>query len=68
MKAAVAGVLRERRRHAATRDGAGGQDAVEAEVISLLYGDAAVRHRTFDTQPSHIWHPPAESRSAAGRK
>ena len=58
VKAAVASVLRERRRHATVRsapDGVGDQGAIEAEVISLLYGDAAVRHRAFDTQPSHIW-------------
>jgi hypothetical protein len=57
MKAAVVGVMRERRRHATTRfvpGGAGEQEAVEAEIIALLYGDAGVRHRAFDTQPSHI--------------
>jgi hypothetical protein len=58
VKAAVASVLRERGRHATVRstpDGVGDRGAIEAEVISLLYGDAAVRHRAFDTQPSHIW-------------
>lgn len=56
MKAAVAGVLRERRLRMANTasDDLREREAVEAEVISLLYGDAAVRHRVFGTQPSHI--------------
>jgi hypothetical protein len=56
VKAAMAGVLRERRRRTtrSAMDDAGGKEAVEAKVISLLYGDAGMRHRVFDTQPSHI--------------
>jgi hypothetical protein len=70
VKAAVASVLRERRRYATVRsapDGVGDQGAIEVEVISLLYGDAAMRHRAFDTQPSHIW-PASRGRAAPGRK
>lgn len=53
IRAAMAGVLRERRRRAAPVSGAGSE--LEAEVASMLYGDAASRHRAFDTQPSRIW-------------
>lgn len=57
MKVALASVLRERRYRArgASR-AAAKQDAGEAEVLALLYGDASRRKRAFDTQPSHIWH------------
>lgn len=52
----MSSVLRERRRRTTRSavDDADGKEAVEAEVISLLYGDAGMRHRVFDTQPSHI--------------
>jgi hypothetical protein len=57
MKVALARVLRERRvRARGTSQASSKQDVEEAEVISLLYGDASLRKRAFDTQPSHIWH------------
>ena len=56
MRAAMEGVLRERRRRGVRAPRPGSEaEAVEAEVISALYGDAASRHRAFDTQPSRVW-------------
>jgi hypothetical protein len=65
MKVAVASVLRERRfrAHSASQAPAK-RDAGEAEVIALLYGDASLRKRAFDTQPSHIWSATAASLSS----
>ncbi len=56
VKVALASVLRERRYRArGVSQAPAKQDAGEAEVIALLYGDASRRKRAFDTQPSHIW-------------
>lgn len=71
MKAAVAVVLRERRRGAGgRREASNGSEAIEAEVMALLYGDASARRRAFDTQPSHLPRvdeaPTGERRRRAG--
>jgi hypothetical protein len=53
---AVLSVVREhRRRRRASRVEAGRGEAVETEILAILYGDAAARHRAYDTQPSHSW-------------
>lgn len=51
---AVSGVLRERRARRPFAAGGGPLNAVEAEVLNILYGDARVRRRAYDIQPSHV--------------
>lgn len=53
---AVLRAMREHRRQRRTGLADPGRgEAVETEILAILYGDVMARHRAYDTQPSHMW-------------